>query len=170
MYYGARLFEQAGIEDPLQTQLILGAVNVAMTFYGLYVVEKFGRRWPLFIGALWQATWLLIYAAVAVALPPTENEAAGIMLIVATCLFIASFAGTWGPMAWVVIGETFPQRTRAKQASLATAGNWLGNCKSYSSTPTSDTDKQSWWLSSPHWRMMVSVTTLDSFSQAATLP
>jgi len=127
MYYGARLFEQAGIEDPLQTQLILGAVNVAMTFYGLYVVEKFGRRWPLFIGALWQATWLIIYAAVAVALPPTENEAAGTMLIVATCLFIASFAGTWGPMAWVVIGETFPQRTRAKQASLATAGNWLGN-------------------------------------------
>jgi SP family sugar:H+ symporter-like MFS transporter len=30
-------------------------------------------------------------------------------------------------MAWVVIGETFPLRTRAKQASLATAGNWLGN-------------------------------------------
>jgi hypothetical protein len=96
MYYGARLFEQAGIEDPLQTQLILGAVNVGMTFYGLYVVEKFGRRWPLFIGALWQATWLIIYAAVAVALPPQDNEAAGIMLIVATCLFIASFAGTWG--------------------------------------------------------------------------
>lgn len=30
-------------------------------------------------------------------------------------------------MCWVVIGETFPVRTRAKQASLATAGNWLGN-------------------------------------------
>lgn len=30
-------------------------------------------------------------------------------------------------MAWCVIGETFPLRTRAKQASLATAGNWLGN-------------------------------------------
>lgn len=32
-------------------------------------------------------------------------------------------------MAWVVIGETFPLRTRAKQASLATAANWLGNCE-----------------------------------------
>lgn len=32
-------------------------------------------------------------------------------------------------MAWVVIGETFPLRTRSKQASLATAANWLGNCK-----------------------------------------
>ena len=48
-------------------------------------------------------------------------------MIVAACMFIASFAMTWGPMAWVVIGETFPLRTRAKQASLATAGNWLGN-------------------------------------------
>jgi len=44
-------------------------------------------------------------------------------------MFIASFAGTWGPIAWVVIGETFPLRTRAKQASIATATNWLGNCK-----------------------------------------
>ena len=163
MYYGARLFEQAGIEDPLQTQLILGAVNVAMTFYGLYVVEKFGRRWPLFIGALWQATWLIIYAAVAVALPPQENEAAGIMLIVATCLFIASFAGTWGPMAWVVIGETFPQRTRAKQASLATAGNWLGNCKLPHIT-LGYADEQSWLPSSLPWQMMVSATTLVSSS------
>lgn len=32
-----------------------------------------------------------------------------------------------GPFAWVVIGETFPLRTRAKQASIATAANWLGN-------------------------------------------
>ncbi|KAJ6445085.1 high affinity glucose transporter ght1 [Purpureocillium lavendulum] len=128
-YYGATIFESAGIEDPIQTQLILGAVNVFMTFYGLYVVEKFGRRWPLFIGALWQAAWLLIFAALGTAKPPDtkDNKATGIVMIVSACMFIASFAGTWGPMAWVVIGETFPMRTRAKQASLATAGNWLGN-------------------------------------------
>lgn len=128
-YYGATIFESAGIKDPIQTQLILGAVNVFMTFYGLYVVEKYGRRWPLFIGALWQAAWLLIFASVGTALPPEDNKASGIVMIVSACMFIASFAGTWGPMAWVVIGETFPLRTRAKQASLATAGNWLGNCK-----------------------------------------
>lgn len=129
-YYGATIFESAGIEDPIMTQLILGAVNVVMTFYGLYVVEKFGRRWPLFIGALWQAAWLLIFASVGTAINPESSRAVGIVMIVSACMFIASFAGTWGPIAWVVIGETFPLRTRAKQASLATAGNWLGNCKS----------------------------------------
>lgn len=41
-----------------------------------------------------------------------------------------SLASSWGPVAWVVVGETFPLRTRAKQASLATAANWGGNCKS----------------------------------------
>lgn len=41
-YYGATIFDSAGVDDPILVQLILGAVNVAMTFYGLYVVEKYG--------------------------------------------------------------------------------------------------------------------------------
>lgn len=107
-------------------QLILGAVNVVMTFPGLYIVERLGRRSPMIFGALWQAAWLLIFASIGVARPPTEYTSSGIVMIVSACMFIASFAMTWGPFAWVVIGETFPLRTRAKQASLATAGNWLG--------------------------------------------
>ncbi|KAI1334032.1 high affinity glucose transporter ght1 [Xylariaceae sp. FL0016] len=137
-YYGATIFESAGIKDPIQTQLILGAVNVAMTFYGLYVVEKFGRRWPLFLGGLWQAAWFLVFTLVGTLIPPTTSETSGIVMIVAACMYIASFAGTWGPMAWVVIGETFPVRTRAKQASLATAGNWLGNFMISFLTPLAD--------------------------------
>ncbi|KAH7026551.1 high-affinity glucose transporter ght2 [Microdochium trichocladiopsis] len=137
-YYGATIFESAGIEDPILTQLILGAVNVAMTFPGLYIVEKFGRRWPLFLGALWQTAWLAVFAAVGTAVPPDTSATTGIVMIVSACMFIASFAMTWGPFAWVVIGETFPLRTRAKQASLATAGNWLGNFMLSFLTPLAD--------------------------------
>ncbi|PQK17183.1 hypothetical protein BB8028_0007g03790 [Beauveria bassiana] len=124
-YFGATIFGSAGVQDPLFTQNILGTVNVFMTLYGVFVVEKFGRRWPLFIGALWQAGWFFVFAAVCTANPPHPKT--GIIMIVCACMFIASFAGTWGPMAWSVVGEIFPPRTRAKQASLATAGNWLGN-------------------------------------------
>lgn len=81
-------------------------MNVVCTFYGLYIVEKYGRRWPLVIGGFWQALWLCVFAAVGVAVPPAESRASGIVLIVAACMFIASFAATYGPMAWVVIGET----------------------------------------------------------------
>ncbi|KAG5927109.1 hypothetical protein E4U42_002588 [Claviceps africana] len=126
-YYGASIFEAANVKDPILTQLIMGAVNVLMTFAGLYVVEKYGRRWPLFLGALWQAAWLLVFAAIGTVLPPEKNTVSGIVMIVSACMYIASFAATWGPTAWVVVGETFPLRTRSKQASLSTAANWLGN-------------------------------------------
>jgi len=126
-YYGATIFKAAGIADPIQTQLILGAVNVVMTIPGLYIIERVGRRVPLVAGGLWQAAWLLIFAIIGIVRPPTENPSSGIVMIVCACMFIASFAATWGPFIWVVIGETFPLRTRAKQASLATAFNWLGN-------------------------------------------
>ncbi|KAK4120325.1 general substrate transporter [Parathielavia appendiculata] len=126
-YYGATIFESAGIDDPIRTQLILGAINVGSTFVGLYVVERFGRRIPLLVGALWQAAWLAVFSSMGTALNPEDNQTSGIVMIVSAAMFIASFAITWGPICWVVIGETFPLRTRAKQASLATAGNWLGN-------------------------------------------
>ncbi|KAH7069526.1 monosaccharide transporter-like protein [Paraphoma chrysanthemicola] len=138
-YYGATIFESAGIEDPIQVQLILGAVNVFMTLPGLYLIERLGRRTPLVFGGLWQATWLLIFAVIGTVRPPTEYTSSGIVMIVCACMFIASFACTWGPFIWVVIGETFPLRTRAKQASLATAFNWLaGNFLIAFLTPYAD--------------------------------
>lgn len=98
-----------------------------MTFPGLYLIERLGRRVPLVAGGFWQAGWLLVFAIIGIVRPPTEHPSSGIIMIVCACMFIASFAMTWGPFIWVVMGETFPLRTRAKQASLATACNWLGN-------------------------------------------
>lgn len=103
-----------------------------MTFFGIYSAEKFGRRWPLIIGGLWQTAWLLIFASVGTAIDPEDSSSSGIVMIISACMFIASFAVSWGPLGWVVVGEIFPLRTRAKQAALATASNWLANCK-YSS-------------------------------------
>ena len=94
-YYGATIFNSAGIEDPILVQLILGAVNVVMTFPGLYIVEGLGRRVPLIVGALWQSAWLLIFASVGVARPPTQYGSSGVVMIVSACMFIASFAMTW---------------------------------------------------------------------------
>jgi SP family sugar:H+ symporter-like MFS transporter len=47
-------------------------------------------------------------------------------MIVSACLFIMGYAMTWAPGIWILIGETFPTRTRAKQGALSTASNWYG--------------------------------------------
>jgi len=126
-YYGATIFQSVGIDDSYVTQIILGSVNFGCTFGGLYVMERFGRRRPLIIGGLWQSAWLFVFAGAGTAGDPEHNKTIGTLMIVAACFFILGFANTWGPGIWILIGETFPTRTRAKQGALATASNWLWN-------------------------------------------
>lgn len=42
-------------------------------------------------------------------------------------IFIFFFASTWGPGAWVLIGEIFPLPIRSRGVALSTASNWLWN-------------------------------------------
>lgn len=58
---------------------------------------------------------------------PQATPAPGNVLIVFSCLFIAAFATTWGPIVWAVVGEMYPSRYRAPCMALATASNWLWN-------------------------------------------
>ena len=125
--YGATIFQSVGINDSFVTQIILGAVNFGCTFGGLYIMETFGRRVPLILGGVWQAIWLFVFAAAGTAKDPSSDEGIGKLMIVSACLFILGYAMTWAPGIWILVGETFPTRTRAKQAAIATASNWLWN-------------------------------------------
>lgn len=39
------------------------------------------------------------------------------------CMFLFFFASTWGPLTWVVAGELYPLKHRAKSLSMVTASN-----------------------------------------------
>lgn len=111
--------------------MILGGVNFGMTFFGLYVVEKFGRRKSLITGGLWMFACFMVFASVGhFALDqanPMNTPQAGTAMIVFACLFIAAFAMTWGPIIWAVVGELYPTRYRATAMAIATASNWSFN-------------------------------------------
>ncbi|KAI5838476.1 general substrate transporter [Morchella snyderi] len=125
-YYGASIFKSVGISNSFATQIILGAVNVVCTFPGLWFIEKFGRRKTLIGGALWQMAWLLIFGAIGSEKDPSEKSIGGVLILCA-CMFIASFASTWGPGTWVCVGEMYPLRTRSHSSAIATTGNWMWN-------------------------------------------
>ena len=56
-----------------------------------------------------------------------HNVAAQKAAIAFICIYIFFFASSWGPVAWVVTGEIFPLKVRAKSLSMTTASNWLLN-------------------------------------------
>ncbi|KAF1820323.1 general substrate transporter [Dissoconium aciculare CBS 342.82] len=130
-YYGTTIFQSTGLNNSYVTSIILGAVNFGMTFPGLYVVEKAGRRKALIAGALWMFMCFMVFSSVGHFVldrnDPTATPTAGTTMVVFACLFIAGYAMTWGPVIWVVVGELFPTRYRTMCMGISSASNWIWN-------------------------------------------
>jgi sugar porter (SP) family MFS transporter len=133
-YYGTQYFKNAGFQNPFIIQVITNTINVASTLPGLYAVEKLGRRNLLLIGAMGMCVCQFIVGITGTASGTTELPAQR-AAIAFVCIYIFFFASSWGPVAWVVTGELFPLKVRAKCLSMTTASNWLLNWAIAYSTP-----------------------------------
>ncbi|CAN9198159.1 unnamed protein product [Alternaria alternata] len=124
-YYGSTFFKTVGIQNAFLVSMITTAVNVGSTPISFWTIEKFGRHALLIYGAVG-----MLVCEFSIAIVGTVDEgskAAGLCLIVFTCIYIFFFASIWGPGAWVLIGEIFPLPIRAKGVALSTASNWFWN-------------------------------------------
>ncbi|KAF3105170.1 High-affinity glucose transporter rgt2 [Orbilia oligospora] len=121
-YYGTTFFQSAGIKNSFVVSLITNCVNVVSTLPGLWLVDNWGRRNLLLFGAAGMSICQLIVAIVGTV---SQSQAAHNTLVAFVCIYIFFFASS--PVAWVVTGEIFPLKARAKGLSITTAANWLLN-------------------------------------------
>jgi SP family sugar:H+ symporter-like MFS transporter len=130
-YYGTTIFRSTGIDNSYITAIILGTVNVVATIGGLWLIKSYGRRRILMVGAICMCVGFLVYAFVGTyaldSQNPMSTPVAGTILIVFTCLVIAAFAVSWGPLVWTIVSELYPARYRAPCMALATSSNWMFN-------------------------------------------
>ncbi|KAL8724438.1 MAG: hypothetical protein Q9166_007960 [cf. Caloplaca sp. 2 TL-2023] len=126
-YFGTTFFNQLGtIDNPFLISLITTLVNVCSTPISFWTIERFGRR-PLLI---WGALGMLICEFLVAIMGTADGENPNVVkaMIAFICIYIFFFASTWGPGAWVVIGEIFPLPIRSRGVALSTSSNWLWNC------------------------------------------
>ncbi|KAI0262637.1 MFS monosaccharide transporter [Russula aff. rugulosa BPL654] len=133
-YFGTTFFTNAGIHNPFLISIATSTVNVGMTLPGIWGVERFGRRRLLLVGAVGMTVCEFIIAIIGSA-TKSSNQSAQSALVAFVCFYIAFFAATWGPIAWVITGEIFPLKVRAKAMSLSVASNWAWNWAIAYSTP-----------------------------------
>ncbi|KAH8795651.1 general substrate transporter [Hyaloscypha finlandica] len=130
-YFGTTFFQELKtIHNPFLIGLVTTLVNVCSTPISFYIIEKYGRRSILIWGALGMVICEFIVAIVGVTKGRiSENDPAAVRAQIAfICFYIFFFATTWGPGAWVVIGEIFPLPIRSRGVALSTASNWFWNC------------------------------------------
>ena len=128
-YYGNTVFQSTGLDNAFVTQIILGSVNFVSTLFGLWLISTVSRRKCLIGGAAWMFVCFMVFASLGefkLSRPDGTNDPAiGGAMIAFSCLFIAAFASTWGPLVWTVVSEMYPTRYRALCIGIATASNWI---------------------------------------------
>lgn len=127
MYYGTTFFTGAGISNSFLISMIINIVNFVSTFPALLIIESWGRRKVLIVGAIAMAVCQLLIAAFTLAAGDSMRTTAHQILVIFLCIDIFFFAASWGPVAWVITSEIYPLKVRAKCTSVSTASNWLLN-------------------------------------------
>ncbi len=123
LYYLNDIFAAAGysqISGDVQA-VAVGLTNLIFTVIAMSVIDKFGRKKLLLVGAVGTAICL---AGVALIFTANRHRNLLLWLLVG---FIASFAFSQGSVIWVYLSEVFPNRVRAKGQSLGSLTHWLTN-------------------------------------------
>jgi MFS family permease len=89
LYYGTTYFQRTGISNPFLITVICDVFNIAGVIPGLYLVEKWGRRPLLMMGAIGMGVCQLIVASIGVSLP--NSQTANGAMIAFVCMFIVFF-------------------------------------------------------------------------------
>merc|ERR1711939_1058682 len=139
-YYSTPFLQSTGaISNTFLISLIFTLVNVCSPPLSFWAVEKLGRRPLLVWGALGMLICQFLVAIIGVTVgfnhthpdangdPIADNISAVNAQIAFIAIFIFFFATTWGPGAWILIGEIFPLPIRSRGVGLSTASNWLWN-------------------------------------------
>jgi SP family sugar:H+ symporter-like MFS transporter len=134
-YYSSVLWQAAGFTESnaLIITVITSVVNVVTTLIAIASIDRYGRKPLLIIGSIGMAVTLGTLAVVFgtatldKAGDPVLHGAAAPVALVAANLFVFAFGMSWGPVVWVLLGETFPNRIRAAALSLAAAAQWVAN-------------------------------------------
>ncbi|KAI1872872.1 uncharacterized protein JN550_003746 [Neoarthrinium moseri] len=131
-YFAPEIFEMIGVAPgslSLLTTGVYGLVKLATTIiYVAYIVDRVGRRRPLMVGALLQATAMLYIALyVRFANPDSTGgtPAGGIVGIIWIYIYAFGWSFGWSVAPYVVAAEIFPARIRSFSMSICFFINWI---------------------------------------------
>ena len=130
-YYSTTIFKSVGMNDSFETSIIIGVINFASTFVGIYAIEKLGRRHCLLIGSVAMSICFLIYSLIGtqhlyIDKPGgASRKPDGDAMIFITALYVFFFASTWAGGVYSIMSELYPLKVRSKAMGIASASNWL---------------------------------------------
>ncbi|RUT25646.1 MFS transporter [Asaia sp. W19] len=123
VYYAPMLLSatSGSLQNALFQTIWIGVANLVGGMIGAWIVDRKGRRPLILWGSLGMTLGLLVSS---VALYTQDT---GLLALFGLLFYMLMFGLSWGPVAWILVSEIFPNRIRSAGMSLAVASNWVMN-------------------------------------------
>jgi len=120
IYYAPRIFKMTGLETgtAFLSTAGIGLTNMIFTVFGIFLIDRVGRKKLMLIGSIGLFINLLLVAR---AFYTGIFNGVEIFLF----LYIAFFAISQGAVIWVFISEIFPNQVRASGQSAGSFTHWI---------------------------------------------
>ncbi len=122
LYYGPKIFADAGFEDPLFSTVLVGIVNMLTTVIALAIIDKVGRK-----QLVWWGVGGMIFCLLMIGLYflPFTNLPTWFMLVF-FLLYVFCTAISISAVVFVLLSEMYPNRVRGLAMSIAGFALWIG--------------------------------------------
>ena len=122
LYYGPKIFADAGFPNPLFSTVLVGVVNMLTTVIALLIIDKVGRKQLVWWGVGGMIVCLL---CIGIYFLPSTNLPTTFMLVF-FLLYVFCTAISISAVVFVLLSEMYPNRVRGLAMSIAGFALWIG--------------------------------------------
>ena len=124
LYYGPKIFADAGFENPMFSTVLVGVVNMVTTILAVFIIDRVGRKQLIYWGVSGMILCLLaigIYFAWGQTLGLGNGFMLTFFLAYVFCCAISISA-----IVFVLLSEMYPNSVRGRAMSIAGFALWIG--------------------------------------------
>ena len=122
LYYGPKIFADAGFEDPLFSTVLVGVVNMLTTVIALTIIDKVGRKQLVWWGVGGMIVCLLMIGLYFLPFTHLPNW----FMLTFFLLYVFCTAISISAVVFVLLSEMYPNRVRGLAMSIAGLALWVG--------------------------------------------
>ncbi len=124
LYYGPKIFSEAGFDNPMFSTVLVGVVNCVTTVLAVFIIDRVGRKQLIYWGVSG-----MILCLVAIGIYFAWGTASGLgngFMLTFFLAYVFCTAISICAVVFVLLSEMYPNSVRGRAMSIAGFALWIG--------------------------------------------
>lgn len=122
LYYGPKIFSEAGFDNPMFSTVLVGLVNFATTILAVFIIDKVGRKQLIY----WGVSGMIICLIAIGTYFATGGVLGNGFMLAFFLAYVFCCAISISAIVFVLLSEMYPNSIRGRAMSLAGFMLWVG--------------------------------------------